>query len=97
MSSPKDAGPGDGQDRDGRARDAQAALDALRHQAGGTLTPEEIRSRHSIEGDEQEDSLDWRLTPMNVFLQLLAAAAFVAVVGFLGWLVWDGVKAIFLR
>lgn len=97
MSAKPGSPSGDGQSADDRARDAQATLDALRHEAGGALTPKELRERHGIEGDDQEVPLDWRLTPANVILQLLAAAVALAVVGFLGWLVWDGVRAIFLR
>ncbi len=93
----KPGSPSSGKGEDERARDAQAALDAMRHEAGGTLTPEELRERHGIEDPGEEVPLDWRLTPANVILQVLAAAAFLAVVGFLGWLVWDGVRAIFLR
>lgn len=80
-----------------RTEDAQAELDALRHQAGGALTGSELRSRKGMAPDDSMESppLDWRLTPTNVILQLLVIGIFMCVVGFLGWLAWDGVSAVF--
>lgn len=80
------------------AKRAQAELDMLRGQAGGALSGREILGRlgRRLE-DANEDSppLDWRPTPMNVFLQLLALGLFLAVVLFMGALIFDGVGALF--
>jgi len=45
----------------------------------------------------EDPELDYRLTPSNVILQLLALAVFLCVVGFLGWIAWTGVAALFAR
>lgn len=77
--------------------EAQARLDQLRHQAGGALSGGEILrrlGRSAEEADETAPPLDWRLTPRNIILQLGALALFVAVVGFMGWLVYSGVSNI---
>ncbi len=77
--------------------DAKARLDAMRQEAGGALAGEEIRQRRGLDpaGGSEDPPLDYRLTPVNVLLQLLAAGVFLAVVGFLGWLFWDGVGVLF--
>lgn len=82
---------------DTQSEDARAQLDALRHQAGDALTGNEVRARHDLAGDEDTDEppLDWRLTPRNVAIQFVVIAVFAAAAVFLGWLVWDGVSAIF--
>lgn len=75
------AGP-DGDEE--RRREAQARLDRMRHEAGGALTGREARDRAGLDPDEAQDDppLDWRMTPLNVTLQALAIAAFLAVVWF---------------
>jgi len=69
-------------DDETRIRDAQARLDQMRHEAGGALTGDELRRRAGLE-PEEDPPLDWRMTPLNVTLQLLAVALFLAVVWFL--------------
>ncbi len=80
------------------AREAQATLDQIRTQAGGALSGRELLGRlgrKASDVDEDAPPLDWRLTPANVALQILAVAAFVAAFWFMGALVYDGIAAIF--
>ena len=71
-------------DDDTRVRDAQARLDQMRHEAGGALTGAEARQRAGLDPNEASDDppLDWRMTPLNVTLQLLAVALFLSVLWF---------------
>lgn len=71
--------------KDTQAEDAQARLDQLRHEAGGALTGREVRKRHGLDpGDASDDPpLDWSATPLNITLQILAVALFLAVVWFI--------------
>ena len=65
--------------------DAQARLDQLRHEAGGALTGREVRQRYGLDPNEANDDppLDWSATPLNITLQILAVALFLAVVWFI--------------
>ncbi len=69
-------------DDETRVRDAQARLDQMRHEAGGALTGDELRRRAGLEPAE-DPPLDWSMTPLNVTLQLLAVALFLAVLWFM--------------
>lgn len=79
------------------AADAQAKLDQVRHEAGGAITGAEHRMREGVTAEERVDEppLDWRLTPRNVILQLLALAIFGAIVWFLVSLVSDSLSVLF--
>lgn len=78
------------------AEEAQARLDEIRHLGGMPLTGEELARRQGEnEPGVPPPPLDWRLTPKNVVLQLLAAALFAAVVWFLISLTTDNLRAIF--
>lgn len=68
-----------------RARDAQAELDRLRHEAGGAISGVELQRRQKLDEKEvvPDPPLDWRLTPRNIILQLLGLAVFALVVWFL--------------
>ena len=70
--------------RDERSAEAQAALDQMRVQAGGALSGRELGDRlgRRDHTDDHAPPLDWRLTPRNVALQVLAVALFLAA----GWL-----------
>ncbi len=82
--------------KDPQAEDAQAALNQINYQAGGALSGAEIRRQRGEPGDDADaPPLDWRLTPRNVILQLLAIALFVAVCWFFVALVLDSVAALF--
>ena len=85
--------------RQDEARDAQALLDQLRHEAGGALTGAEARARAGLDPEEVDPDppLDWRMTPRNILLNLLAIAVFVAAAAFLILLVFDGWSAILGR
>ncbi len=85
------------QDPHEAARDAQARLDQLRHEAGGALTGAEARERAGLDPEEVDPDppLDWRMTPRNVVLNLLAVAVFVAAVVFIIGLFLDGWGALF--
>ncbi len=85
--------------RQDEARDAQALLDQLRHEAGGALTGAEARARAGLDPEEVDPDppLDWRMTPRNILLNLLAIAVFVAAAAFLLLLVFDGWSAILGR
>lgn len=76
--------------------DAQARLDQIRHQSGGFLYGREILSRMGEDPTKEEGAppLDWRLTPRNVILQLLAVAAFVGAIWFMGALLFDSWRAL---
>lgn len=89
---PERAGP-----RDERAEEAQAALDQLRTQAGGALSGPELKRRFGITGEADPDAppLDWRLTPRNVALQILAVLLFMAVVWFMVALITDNLAVLF--
>lgn len=89
----RDALPEPGAD----SADAQARLDQLRHEAGGVLTGREVRERWGIDDKEglEDPPLDWRLTPRNIVLQLLAVVLFALVVWFLVSLALGGVAALF--
>lgn len=80
-----------------RTREAQAALDQTRHQAGGALSGHEVRKRWGMDKLESPDDppLDWRLTPRNVILQLLAVALFIGIVWFFVALITDSLGALF--
>jgi len=82
---------------DERERDAQRTLDRMRHQSGGALSGHEVRKRWGMDKLEHPDDppLDWRLTPRNVILQLLAVALFVGVVWFFIALVTDSLTTLF--
>lgn len=84
-------------DDDTRVRDAQAVLDQMRHEAGGALTGAEARQRAGLDPDEAEGDppLDWRMTPLNVTLQLLAVAFFLFVLWFMVTTFAGGVEALF--
>ncbi|MEL6317322.1 MAG: hypothetical protein AAFR16_06745 [Pseudomonadota bacterium] len=85
-------------EREPEEQEAQAALDRLRHQAGGVLTGPEVARRHGIDPKESVGDappLDWRMTPRNILLQLAAIAAFVGVMGFLVFLMVDGWLVVF--
>ena len=64
-----------------REKDAQAALDQALHQSGGALSGEELARRLGVEPDPDAPPLDWRMTPKNVILQLLAVLLFVGAIG----------------
>jgi hypothetical protein len=72
-------------DDEKRTRDAQARLDQMRHEGGGALTGREARQRAGLDPDEASDDppLDWSLTPMNVAIQAVVIALFLAVLWFL--------------
>ena len=80
-----------------RGREAHAALDQARHHAGGALSGREVRKRWGMEKleDPEDPPLDWRLTPRNVILQLLAVALFIGVVWFFIALITDSLGALF--
>lgn len=71
--------------KDTTSEDAQARLDQMRHEAGGALTGREVRKRHGLDPSEVNDDppLDWSPTPLNITLQVLAVALFIAVVLFI--------------
>lgn len=76
--------------------EAKARLHQLREEAGGALSGSELTRRFGLEdADESAPPLDWRLTPRNVILQLLAVVLFGAVVWFLGSLAVGGVATMF--
>ena len=87
------------QDDESRRRDAQARLDQMRHEAGGALTGAEARERAGLDPNEaQEDPpLDWSMTPLNVTLQLLVVALFLAVLWFIITAFTGGVGELFSR
>ena len=98
MQDKPDDGRSDGaSDDEARSRDAQAALDQVRHQAGGALSGDDLRKRWKLNKLENPDDppLDWRLTPRNVILQLLAVALFIGVVWFIVALVTDSLHTLF--
>jgi len=80
-----------------RRREAQATLDQARHQAGGALSGREVRKRWGLDKLEHPDDppLDWRLTPRNVILQVLAVLLFLGVVGFFVVLITDSLGMLF--
>ena len=84
---------------DDRETDAQARLDQLRHEAGGALTGREVRSRAGLDPDEVEGDppLDWRATPLNIALQLLAIALFLGVTWFIVSAFFGGFGEVFSR
>ncbi len=71
--------------KDTQAEDAQARLDQLRHEAGGALSGREVRKRHGLDPNDTSDDppLDWSATPLNITLQILAVALFIAVMWFI--------------
>ena len=86
--------------RDERSAEAQAALDQLRTQAGGALSGDEVEDRLRRHGahdkaDPGEPPLDWRMTPKNILMQVLAVALFIGVVWFMISLMFDGMGSIF--
>lgn len=83
--------------QDERQIEAQAALDQLRTQAGGALSGSEIAKRLGLGAidDNNAPPLDWRLTPRNVILQLLAVGLFAGAVWLMATLLIDGVSAIY--
>ena len=82
------------------AADAQARLDQIREEAGMPRRGDELarRAREAGGGEDASDyrdpPLDWRLTPRNVLLQLLAAGLFIAVVWFFVALLTDSWSAL---
>ncbi len=42
----------------------------------------------------KDPPLDWRLTPKNILIQVLALAVFLGAIAILGWIMWDAVKAV---
>lgn len=95
MTQTPPASPPPPQDPREAARDAQARLDQLRHEAGGALTGAEARERAGLDPAEidPDPPLDWRMTPRNILLNLLAIALFVAVAAFVVGVFWDGLGA----
>ena len=76
---------------DAATEEARARLDQMRGQAGGALSGREIAKRYKLlEGDEGAPPLDWRLTPRNVLLQILAVVAFCAALWLMGSLMFTG-------
>lgn len=71
--------------KDDRQKDAQARLDQLRHESGGALSGREVRQRAGLDPNEVDEDppLDWRATPLNIALQALAIALFLAVIWFI--------------
>lgn len=90
MAEPKDAE---------RVREAQATLDRMRHEAGGALTGHEARQRAGLDPSEANDDppLDWSMTPLNVTLQLLAVALFLAVIWFMVTTFFGGMGEVLSR
>jgi|GEM_PF-3032668 len=86
-------------DDESRVRDAQARLDQMRHEAGGALTGAEARQRAGLdpEGAQEDPPLDWSMTPLNVTLQVLAVAVFLAVLWFLVTAFTGGLGELFSR
>jgi len=86
-------------DDETRVRDAQARLDQMRHEGGGALTGAEVRKRAGLDAAEASDDppLDWRMTPLNVTLQVLAVALFLFVLWFLVTTFASGAGALFNR
>lgn len=86
-------------DDETRVRDAKARLDQMRHEAGGALTGAEARDRAGLNPNEAQDDppLDWRMTPLNVTLQLLAVALFLAVLWFIITSFTGGMGEVFSR
>lgn len=79
-------------------REAQAALDQVRAQAGGALSGQEVAKRHGFDPDDvvgDPPPLDWRMTPRNILLQLVAVAVFIGVVWFFVTLVVDSLSLLF--
>jgi len=86
-------------DDETRVRDAQATLDRMRHEAGGALTGAEARRGAGLDPNEAQDDppLDWRMTPLNVTLQVLAVALFLFVLWFLVGAFVGGIGELFDR
>lgn len=86
-------------DDEERVRQAQATLDRMRHEGGGALTGREARQRAGLDPSEASDDppLDWSMTPLNVTLQLLAVAVFLAVVWFIVTTFFTGFAEVFNR
>lgn len=86
------------QDPGAEAAEARARLDQIREEGGMPRRGDEIAARSGPGADGGEGRvdppLDWRLTPRNVILQILAVAAFVAAVWFLVALVTDSWMAL---
>lgn len=80
-----------------RIEEAQARLDQMRGEAGGALSGREVRERHGLDPDEAEADppLDWRPTPLNITLQLLAVAVFIGVFWFLIQAFFGGLGELF--
>ncbi len=83
------------------AAEAQDRLDRLRQEAGGALSGRDVARIAGSRRDKQplvdEDAppLDWRPTPRNIALQILAVALFLFVMWYLIDLFVSGVEAIF--
>lgn len=108
MTSEKDSpepGGSSGDDHATRAAreaaDAQARLDQLRGEGGGALGGRELsrrlglRRREEPVEDEDAPPLDWRMTPLNVAIQLLAIIAFVGALWFMIDLMLSGFGELF--
>lgn len=83
-----------------RVADAMAKLDQMRHEAGGALPGWEVRKRAGLDphgGSEEAPPLDWRMTPKNIVLQVLAIALFIAVVWFIVTTFFGGIGALLNR
>lgn len=89
---------GPGSDADEERREAQARLDQLREEAGMPRRGDELAQRGAAQTGEADDPpLDWRLTPRNVILQVIAVALFLGAVWLLYSIVADAVGLLFSR
>ena len=63
------------------SEDARSRLHQLREEAGGALAGRELAKRFGLDDDGVDaPPLDWRMTPRNVALQLVAVAVFIGVI-----------------
>lgn len=77
------------------AEDARARLEQMRQEGGGMIGGFLARVRVKAEEEEGAPPLDWRMTPRNIILQLLAILLFLGVAWFLIDLFINGVVTIF--
>lgn len=84
---------------DETVRAAKARLDQMRTEAGGALSGKELRERAGLDPEEANDPppLDWSPTPINIALQAIAIAVFLAVVWFVATRFFGGMTEIFTR
>lgn len=76
------------------AAEARARLDQIREEAGMPRRGDELARSRGGE-DSGDPPLDWRLTPRNVILQIIAVGAFAAAIWFLFALLTDSWSAVF--